>query len=237
MATEIYKQKYIKLFDGTEIQISPLKIKYLRELMDTFQNIYKTKTDDEALEVLVECTRICMKQYYPKISRSISETEDAIDLSMIHEILDIAAGIKLKSDNDTGIKENAESSKSGQTWEDLDLVKLEVEVFMLGKWKNFEELEESLCMMELTEILGTKRDLDYEEKKFMAAIQGVDLEENSDRGQKEWEDMKARVFSGGKATDSNDVLALQGETARQLGFGIGYGLDYSDERDQKLIKQ
>lgn len=228
MATEIYKQKYIKLFDGTEIQISPLKIKYLRELMDTFQNIYKTKTDDEALEVLVECTRICMKQYYPKISKSISETEDAIDLSMIHEILDIAAGIKLKSDNDTGIKENAESSKSGQTWEDLDLVKLEVEVFMLGKWKNFEELEESLCMMELTEILGTKRDLDYEEKKFMAAIQGVDLEENSDRGQKEWEDMKARVFSGGKATDSNDVLALQGETARQLGFGIGLGLDYED---------
>lgn len=231
MATSIYKRKTISLFDGKEIQISPLKIYYLKELMDVFQNIYTTKTDDEAIEVLVECTRICMKQYCPEISKTRESIEDSVDLNTIHEVLDIAAGIKLKPDK-SNIKEQAEGSKSGQTWEDLDLAKLEVEVFMLGKWKNFEELERSLCMLELTEILGTKRELDYEEKKFIAAIQGVDLEENSDKGQKEWEDMKARVFSGGKATDSNDILALQGETAKQLGFGIGMGIDYEDLRNE-----
>ena len=71
---------------------------------------------------------------------------------------------------------------------------------------------------------------DYTEKKFLAAIQGVDLDGQSDkdRGQKEWEDMKARVFSGGQTKDSNDVLSLQGPNAQKVGFGIGMGLDYED---------
>jgi hypothetical protein len=47
-------------------------------------------------------------------------------------------------------------------------------------------------------------------------------------GQEEWEAMKARVFSGGKTSDGNDVLSLQGPKAKQLGFGIGMGLDYED---------
>jgi len=83
-------------------------------------------------------------------------------------------------------------------------------------------------MPELMAILSSKRELDYEEKKFLAAIQGVDLDSNSDRGQKEWEDLKARVFSGGKAKDSNDILSLQGQNAQRYGFGIGMGLDYED---------
>ena len=93
-------------------------------------------------------------------------------------------------------------------------------------------------MPELVATLASIRDLDYQEKKFLAAIQGVDLdgETNKDKGQKEWEDMKARVFSGGKATDSNDVLALQGVNAQKAGFGIGMGLDYGDERDPSLMK-
>jgi hypothetical protein len=40
--------------------------------------------------------------------------------------------------------------------------------------------------------------------------------------------MKARVFSGGKAKDGNDVLALQGVNAQKAGFGIGMGLGYED---------
>ena len=63
-------------------------------------------------------------------------------------------------------------------------------------------------------------------------MQGVDLDNatNPDRGQKEWEDLKARVFSRGKATDSKDILALQGQNAVSAGFGIGMGLDYEDLR-------
>ena len=52
MATKIYKTKRIYLFDGTEIEIMPLKIKYLREFMDVFDTIKDTKNDDEAMMVL-----------------------------------------------------------------------------------------------------------------------------------------------------------------------------------------
>jgi len=82
-------------------------------------------------------------------------------------------------------------------------------------------------MPELTATLISKREKEYQERKFLAAIQGVDLEGDENKGQKEWEDMKARVFSGGKAKDSNDIVSLQGQNAAQAGFGIGNGLEYS----------
>lgn len=100
---------------------------------------------------------------------------------------------------------------------------------MLGQWKDYEELEESLSMPELTATLISKREKEYQERKFLAAIQGVDIEgnEDKDKGQKEWEDMKARVFSGGNSKDSNDIVSLQGQNASRAGFGIGNGLEYS----------
>ena len=228
MATTIYKSDIIHLFDGTELEITPLKIKYLREFMIAFDKVKITKNDDEAIAALVECVRICMKQYYPPISKSIEDIEDSIDLQTIYTVLDIAAGIKINKKSEEPVKDQAE--KSGDTWETLDLAKLESEVFLLGIWKDYRELELSLSMPELMATLEVGRELDYTEKKFMAAIQGVDLDKESgkDRGQQEWEDMKARVFSGGQTSDSSDVLSLQGPKAQKLGFGIGMGLDYED---------
>ena len=237
MATEIYKTKNIYLFDGTEIEIMPLKIKYLREFMDAFSNIKQTKNDDEAMHVLVECARIAMKQYYPQISTSIEELENNIDLPTVHEILDIAANIKIGDDEESNIKTKAQKGDPGPSWEDFDLAKLESEVFLLGIWKDYRDLEASLSLSEIMAIIASKRELDYEEKKFFAAIQGVNLDEasGSDRGQKEWENMKARVFSGGATSDSNDVLSLQGQNAKKAGFGIGMGLDYEDARDPSVM--
>jgi hypothetical protein len=63
-----------------------------------------------------------------------------------------------------------------QTGQSLDLAKIESEVFLLGIWKDYRELEESLSMPELIATLSSRRDLDYQEKKFLAAIQGVDLD-------------------------------------------------------------
>jgi hypothetical protein len=232
MATKIYSIDKINLFDGTEIEISPLKIKYLREVMDSFSYIKNIKNDDDAILLLTECVRICMKQYYPKISTSIEDIEDSFDMPTVHKILELAAGIKINQDSEQSVKEQADESSAGLSWEDLDLLKMESEVFLIGAWKNYEDLELSISMKELVEILSNKRDLDYQEKKFVAAIQGVDLDgaSDSERGQKEWEDMKARVFSKGQATDSRDILALQGQNAKSAGFGIGMGLDYQDLR-------
>ena len=228
MATTIYNSQIIHLFDGTELEIIPLKIKYLREFMNVFENIKETKNDDEAIAVLVECVRVCMKQYYPQISNTIEQVEDNIDMPTIYKILDTSAGIRINKKSQEPVKDQA--IDSGQTWESLDLAKLESEVFLLGIWKDYQELEKSLSMPELIATLEVSRELDYTEKKFLAAMQGVDLDgqTNKDKGQKEWEDMKARVFSGGKTGDSNDIVALQGFAAQKAGFGIGHGLDYED---------
>jgi len=237
MATNIYQTKTINLFDGTEIEISPLKIWYLRRFMDTFQHISKTSNDDEAILVLLECTRICMEQYCPEISLDLSNIEDSMDMPTMHEILDIAAGIKINNKNEEAVKEQAESSESGNSWFDLDLAKLESEIFLIGSWKSYKDLEQSICMSELMATIESKRELDYQEKRFFAAIQGVDLdkESGSEKGQKEWENLKARVFSNGQTNDSNDVLALQGQNAKKAGFGIGMGLDYEDARDPSVM--
>lgn len=222
MATEIYKLGYITLVSGEELEISPLKIKYLRKLMDEFENVRESKNDYDAISALAVCAMHCMKQYKPEIATSIEEFENHIDLGEIYRLLDLAAGIKINQNSEEPVKDQAE--KGGETWESLDLAKLESEVFLLGIWKDFEELETSLSMPELTSILNVKRDEDYSHKKFLAAMQGVDL----DKGNKTnaWEDLKARVFSKGQATDGNDVVALQGQNAQKAGFGIGMGLSY-----------
>ncbi len=230
MATAVYQNKIINLIDGTELEIVPLKIKYLRQFMDAFENVKKSKNDDEAIENIVECVRIAMKQYYPEVSVQKNDIEDSFDMPTIYKILDVAAGIKINDASEEDVSSQAKDS--GSTWSELDLAKIEAEVFLLGIWKDYQELEESLSMPELITTLSSRRELEYEEKTFLAAIQGVDLDKqsNSNRGQKEWEDLKARVFSKGATNDSKDILALQGQNAKKAGFGIGLGLDYEDLR-------
>jgi hypothetical protein len=159
---------------------------------------------------------------YPDI-KTIEDLEDSLDLPTIYEVLDIAAGIKINQTSEEAVKDQAVDS--GSSWDTLDLAKLEAEAFLIGIWKDYEELETSLSMPELTATIKIKRELDYSDKKFAAAMQGVDLDKNSGSGN-EWEDMKARVFSKGTANGGNDILALQGINAERAGFGIGMGLDY-----------
>jgi type 1 fimbria pilin len=242
MPTEVYKTGYVKTIDGLEIEIIPIKIKYLKQLMVVFDEVQKSTNEEQTINILTECSRIAMKQYYPKLSKSIADMEDNFDLSAIYDILYYSAGIDIKKNSDQPVVDQAKKEENEANWNNLDLAKLETEVFLLGIWKNFDELESSISIEELMQILSVTRDLDYEEKKFSAALQGIDLDANSGksdekvRGQKEWEDLKARVFSGGATDDSNDVLALQGQNARKAGFGIGMGLAYEDLRDPKVLK-
>lgn len=224
MATKIYDSEIITLVDGTEIYLTPLKIKYLRQFMTAFQNVKLSGNDEEAISSLVECARISMQQYMPSI-KSVEQLEDSVNMPNIYKILEIAAGIKINSKSEEPVKQQA--VESGSSWDTLDLAVLESELFLLGIWKDYEELEESLSMPELTATLNIKRDSEYNDKKFLAAMQGVDLDKESGKGNKNaWEEMKARVYSGGQAANANDVLALQGVNAQKAGFGIGMGLSY-----------
>ncbi len=222
MATKIYETKKISLVDDRVIIAAPLKIKYLREFLETFEKIKEAKSDDESISILAQCALIAMQQYCPSI-KTIEDLEDSLDLPTIYDVIDVAAGIKINEKSEDTVKNQAVDS--GSTWETLDLAKLESEVFLIGIWKDYDQLESSMSMQELTATLKIKRELDYSDKKFAAAMQGVDLDKNSGSGN-EWEDMKARVFSKGATGNGNDILALQGVNAERAGFGIGMGIDY-----------
>ena len=225
MATKIYNSGYVQTVDGTELYVTPLKIKFLRDFMFEFENVQKHKgtNDDIALQHLVECIRIAMKQYCPSISTS-EEVEDNFDVPTLYEILNYAADISV----DKGAKaEDSKEPSEPQSWASFDLASLEAEAFLLGIWKDYEELESSISLPELTKTLEIKRELDYSEKKFLAAMQGVDLDEQTGRKEENaWEKMKARVFSNGGTSNPDDILALQGSNAQKAGFGIGMGLSY-----------
>jgi hypothetical protein len=164
-----------------------------------------------------------MKQFRPEITQSQEMLEEYVTLQDIYEILDVTAGIRINDKSEEPVKKQAVDS--GASWEDLDLAKLESEVFLLGIWKDYDELERSLSMPELMVTLSISRELNYDEKKFLAAMQGVDLDKNNGKSNA-WEEMKARVFSGGEAANAKDIVALQGINAQKAGFGIGMGLDY-----------
>lgn len=224
MANSVYESAIIETVYGEKIYLTPLKIKYLRLFMDKFEEAKTVGTQEDFLNVLLDCTAIAMMQYKPEV-KTREDVEDLFDIKTIHIIVDIAAGIKLNKDN----KEEKEVStvKDGQTWDTMDLVKLESEVFLLGIWKDYEELESSLSMSELAVTLGAKREDDYQQKKFLAAIQGIDIDKQSGKADDNaWERLKTKVLSGGVTDDPNDILALQGENAQRLGFGIGEGLSY-----------
>jgi hypothetical protein len=222
VAKKIYESATINLVDGTELFITPLKLKYLRDFMDVFEEIRLANSEGDAMYKLSKCVAVAMRQYYPQI-KTAEDVEDNVDLQTVYKVMDIAGGIKMRQQESENVKDQAKNAKG--SWEDLDLVALESEVFLLGIWKDYADLEESLSMPELMATLNTKRDLEYNDKKFLAAIQGVDLDKQSGN-QNAWEEMKARVFSNGGTADPNDVVALQGANAQKAGFGIGMGLSY-----------
>ena len=226
MPNKVYDSGTIQLIDGTEIFMTPLKIKYLREFMQVFENLENTKTEDETLNALLDCSRIAMKQYCPRL-KTIENVEDNLDIKSMYKLLEIAAGIKINDEAKETVKEQAQGSST--KWSEMDLVALESEVFLLGIWKDYDELESSLSMPELTTTLNAKREAEYREKKFLAAMQGVDLDAQTGKAdQNAWEKLKAKVFSKGKTDNPNDIVSLQGAAAKKAGFGIGMGLGYED---------
>ena len=82
---------------------------------------------------------------------------------------------------------------------------------MLGRWKNYDELEECLTFEELTAIINALREKETRENRFMAALQGVDLDEES---------------TSSSHRELGDIKDVQGYTAVQEGFGVGMGLGY-----------
>jgi uncharacterized protein (DUF885 family) len=73
------------------------------------------------------------------------------------------------------------------------LARLEAELFLLGHWKNFDEIEDSLNLEELQAILVAAREQEHSRQKFAAALKGVDLDAGSNNEETSFEDVKRRA--------------------------------------------
>lgn len=84
-------------------------------------------------------------------------------------------------------------------------------------------------MPELVQTFKSMQKTESEKRKFLASIQGVDLNESSNENKEgsSFEDVKRRAL--GVTASADDVVSLQGSFAREAGFGIGAGLGYSIE--------
>jgi hypothetical protein len=66
------------------------------------------------------------------------------------------------------------------------LAELEAEAFVkVGAWKNFDELEESISLVELNGIINAIRKDMKDTRYFLAALQGVDLDKYSENSVEE----------------------------------------------------
>ena len=83
-------------------------------------------------------------------------------------------------------------------------------------------------MPELIQTLKSIQKIESDKRKFLASIQGVDLNDESDIQEGPTFDDIQRRAMGIQAT-GDDVVSLQGDYASQAGFGIGAGLGYSKE--------
>jgi inhibitor of KinA sporulation pathway (predicted exonuclease) len=96
MATTVNEEETIKLIDGTEIKVRPLKISLLREFNKQFAEIAKVADDnDKSTDVLMKCVQIALRQYSPEMATDVKALEDNIDLPTVYKILEAASGMKL----------------------------------------------------------------------------------------------------------------------------------------------
>lgn len=64
----------------------------------------------------------------------------------------------------------------------------------MGIWRNVEDLEDCLSLSELELIVKSARDKEHRRNKFMAAIQGIDIDKgNADDAKERFEAVKRRV--------------------------------------------
>lgn len=82
---------------------------------------------------------------------------------------------------------------------------------MLGHWRNIADLEESLNLPELQAILDAAREQRYEDRKFSAALKGINLDEGNNDSEERFNAVQRRVdekLHGKKNVEQRDLDEL-----------------------------
>lgn len=103
----------------------------------------------------------------------------------------------------------------------MDLVPLELKVFTIGAWKDYDELEESLTLEELTETYKFLSEEQERQMKFQASVAGAEIKDSSPREGKEESNLKRRVRE--RAQQEMEGKARKGERT-EFSRGLGYKL-------------
>ena len=80
-------------------------------------------------------------------------------------------------------------------------------------------------MPEMLQTLKAVQKTEDEKRRFLASLQGINLDEDSSSESVTFDDVKRRAL--GISASKDDVVSLQGQSAAEAGFGIGAGLGYS----------
>jgi hypothetical protein len=99
MATKVYESVELELINGDVINVKPLNLKNLREVMKEWGKASEAKDEDEFLDILINCTQIAFKQFNPSLAGDREALEGALDLQTMYKILEVAAEIKLNDPN------------------------------------------------------------------------------------------------------------------------------------------
>jgi hypothetical protein len=113
---------------------------------------------------------------------------------------------------------------------------------LLGIWKNYDELEECMSMPELVATLEASRKAKEDDRRFFAQINDLEWGSSDDEdvpasGEQKWAEIQAKINSGGKTSDPNDIVSLSGKSAADAGFGIGQGLSYKSGDETEWWKR
>jgi hypothetical protein len=96
VAVTTHEPKKIKLIDGTEIEIKPLKISLLKPFTKKFQELAAVADDnDKSMDILIDCVMIAFQQFAPDYAEDRKKVEDNIDLPTVYQIIEVASGIQL----------------------------------------------------------------------------------------------------------------------------------------------
>lgn len=102
------------------------------------------------------------------------------------------------------------------------MVSLEGEALLLGIWRNVEDLENSLTLEELELIIKTHREQEHQRRRFMALLQGVDIDEAAQ------EDIQERFDAAERRAAARLTGKSEAEIDREIDADI-FGLDFEIE--------
>ena len=99
MASTVYDVEEIELRDGKTVKLKPLSIRELRLFMEVMGKTSNAKTEDEALQVLIEACGVALEKQIPELKENKDLLEDILDVPTINRVIKVCGGIDLEDPN------------------------------------------------------------------------------------------------------------------------------------------